>query len=599
MSELPRTGETFGRYRILGQLGRGGMGVVLRALQVDLHREVALKLLPADLADQDEFAQRFRREATLLASVDSPHIIAVYDHGELDGRLFIATQLIRGGDLGELLARSGPPPLVEGLEIVAQLASALADAHEAGVVHRDVKPGNVLLRREDAGWHAYLCDFGIAHAGDTGLTNAGVVVGTFGYLAPERCEGAPATAASDIYALGCLLVAVVTGTAPYAGSDFQVAQQHVSSAVPQWDPTFVGAEDLNRILAVSMAKRPEDRYSSARDLRHDVLSAARRIGQAQSRPSQAPALQATVLRPMQPPDKAAPDPQHTAAPSAPRRHSSTKLAAAAVAAVLAIMAMGAAGYAAFRPGHDDSRTAALTAPGSSPETPTSSSASPSAAARRQEARQPTAPIQTKTVVAAPEPAAFSRSDLPCSGEQYVVVLASVLDASSTFSAVEQVLEKFDNPDYVPRYAVASESCENLTRINNASSAAWIPYLGPFEDAASACQARVAVADTSTYIAQVSDQSTSKVFCACSFAGPELPDLSRAADQTPSHDHSFWVLELQSMLKKADYTPPEFEGGNYGPQTTEWVKDLQGDFGLPPTGTVDSDTWEAVKVSACD
>lgn len=605
MSQLPREGEVFGRYRILGRLGRGGMGVVLRALQVDLGREVALKLLPAELADEAEFSARFEREARILASVDSPHIITVYDHGEIDGRLFIATQLVRDGDLGQLLERSGPLPLTDSLDLVAQVAGALADAHDAGVVHRDVKPSNVLLRRIDDGWHAYLCDFGIAQSDATGLTHAGVVVGTFSYLAPERCEGAPATVASDIYALGCLLVAAVTGRAPYAGSDFQVAQQHVSAPVPRWDLDDP-AEALNAVVALAMAKRPEDRYASARDLRRDVLVVRRRLEGATTGAAPVPAPEETVLRA---PIAAAATGGAAAGGTAsgrttdpaPRRRRRVWWAAAAVALALTLAGGGAAALVAA--GHDDpaSGTSAASAPltRTSPTPSTTRSPTATRTPRASQAR-PSPPVveRTRTVQAQPTPSAFARADLSCESGQYVVVLASVLAPTSPFSAVEQVLTKFDNAPYPPKYALGSASCPNLTHVQDASSAAWVPYLGPFDDAGAACQARIDVADTSTYVARAGEGETSKILCSCALASPDLPALDARTDGTPSREHSFWVLELQSMLRRAGYATEAVAGGHYGPLTTQWVTDLQSAYGLPTTGDVDTDTWDALKGEVC-
>lgn len=595
MSELPRPGETLGRYRILGLLGRGGMGVVLRALQTDLNREVALKLLPTDLADNEEFAARFRREANTLASLDSPHIIAVYDHGELDGRLFIATQLVRGGDLGQLLATSGPPALSEGLEIVAQVASALAAAHEAGVIHRDVKPSNVLLRREEAGWHAYLCDFGIAQTGGSEFTNAGTVVGTFSYLAPERCEGAPASIASDIYALGCLLVAVVAGSAPYAGSDFQVARQHVSSPVPQWAPVFAGAAQLNQILARSMAKSPDDRYDSARALRSDLLVVARQVTSADRYESK-PVVPAETTQ-LRAPKSDAPSPAAPAdlSTTSPRGARTWRLAAVTAVAA-AIMASGLAAFVALRPSDHLSGATISRSPSTaiSPSPSRVPTPAPSGASQRRRLRQ--------TAASAPETSsirggAYGQVDLPCDS-RYVVVLASDLTLRSPFDAVEGALRRFDNPTFTPRYADAARSCSNLSHVEGASSAAWIPYLGPFDDAISACQARIEVADTTTYIAQLGASNTSKVLCACSFQDSDLPALSAAADAQPSREDSFWVVALQSMLTRAGFATQRIAGGHYGELTTSWVKSLQRSAGLLPTGAMDADTWSALKADAC-
>jgi serine/threonine protein kinase len=160
----PEPGDTFGRYRIVRELGRGGYGSVLEARQLDLDRAVALKVLSPVLADERQFRERFAREAAMLAHLDSPHVIQVYEHGEHDGHLFIATQLVNGGDLKQLLRDANGVSPATALDLAAQVASGLADAHDAGLIHRDIKPSNILVRRYDDGWFAYLCDFGIAGA---------------------------------------------------------------------------------------------------------------------------------------------------------------------------------------------------------------------------------------------------------------------------------------------------------------------------------------------------------------------------------------------------------------------------------------------------
>ena len=255
----PQVGSDFGGYRIDAEIGRGGMGVVYRAWQYHVGRPVALKVLPADVAGEPGYRERFAREAGALARLDSPHVIQIHDHGDVDGSLYLAMQLVDGPDLAAALA-SGPLPPRRALALVAQIASALGDAQAVGVVHRDVKPGNVLLRaraEHDDEPFAYLCDFGIARSvtETDGPTGADGIVGTPGFLAPERLNGAPASAASDVYALGCLLWTVLTGEQPYRGSQAQVLYAHLEAPVPQLVDDGARTVAVNALIADMMATR--------------------------------------------------------------------------------------------------------------------------------------------------------------------------------------------------------------------------------------------------------------------------------------------------------------------------------------------------------
>jgi hypothetical protein len=276
VSAGPDVDKPFGPYRITGELGRGGMGVVYAAVHDGLNRKVAIKVLAPELARQDSFRRRFEREANALASLYSPHIIDIYDHGELDGCLYIATPLVTGGSLSALLEEAGALPPEIALGVVAQVSSALADAHGAGIVHRDVKPSNVLLHRSaDGGLFAYLGDFGIATSQDQDRTRTEGVVGTLAYGAPELHRGEDASFATDIYSMGCLLLATLTGRAPYRGPDVEVALQHLHAPVPWYDGGGPAHQLINDVLQRAMAKRPEDRYASAGEMRADLLRAQR------------------------------------------------------------------------------------------------------------------------------------------------------------------------------------------------------------------------------------------------------------------------------------------------------------------------------------
>ncbi|HET9419623.1 MAG TPA: protein kinase [Nocardioides sp.] len=275
MAQLPRVGDHFGRYRIDDRIGQGGMGVVFGATDTSFDRRVALKVVSALLGDSPDFRRRFEREASLLARLSSPHVIDIYDYGVQDGCPYIATQFIGGGDLGHLLQSRGAMPPRLAAQVCAQVADALHDAHRAGVVHRDVKPSNVLLRDPDTlDLHAYLCDFGIARTEADGLTVPGSVTGTWSYLSPECGKGASGSPASDVYALGCLFWATLTGAPPFRGSDVEIAIAHQQAPVPQLAGADEFTRQVNLVLTRSLAKDPRHRYPDADRMRIDLLAAA-------------------------------------------------------------------------------------------------------------------------------------------------------------------------------------------------------------------------------------------------------------------------------------------------------------------------------------
>ena len=265
--------QMFGRYRLLSLLGRGGMGEVWRAIDTRKDREVALKVLGSWLNGDPDFAARFRREATLAARLNSPHIVPIHDYGEIDGQHYIEMALVEGTDFDALL-KNGPMPAARAVEIVAQAARALAVAHRAGLVHRDIKPSNILVYTEDEGDHVYLIDFGIARALDgTRLTSTGRGVGTPAYMAPERFVG-DGDERSDIYSLGCVLYQALSGEPPFtAPHDVAYAHlhRHVEPPLPSTRNAAAPAA-LDAVVARTLAKAPEDRYPAAGDL----AAAARR-----------------------------------------------------------------------------------------------------------------------------------------------------------------------------------------------------------------------------------------------------------------------------------------------------------------------------------
>ncbi|WP_082946872.1 serine/threonine-protein kinase PknH/PknJ [Mycobacterium sp. ACS4054] len=257
-------GTPFGRYRLVDLLGRGGMGEVWRAFDTVTERTVAIKVLPTHLADDNLFQQRFRREARAAAGLDEPHVVPIFDFGEIDGRLYVAMRLIQGRDLQDLLG-DGPFQPAYAVEIIEQIATALHAAHQIGLVHRDVKPSNILVTGDD---FAYLIDFGIARAaGETSLTSSSITVGTWAYMAPERFKGV-ADARSDIYALACVLYQSLTSKHPFPGESLeQLATAHMFEPPPLPSMVQQGVpQAMDDVITTGMAKDPDQRYQTAKDL---------------------------------------------------------------------------------------------------------------------------------------------------------------------------------------------------------------------------------------------------------------------------------------------------------------------------------------------
>ena len=257
-------GTPFGRYRLQQLIGRGGMGEVWRAYDTETERDVALKLLPAQFAHDEEFIGRFRREARVAAGLNNPNVVPIHHFGEIGGTLYVDMQVIAGRDLQALLA-AGPLPAGRAVRIVEQVASALRAAHAAGLVHRDVKPSNVLITADD---FAYLIDFGLARSSeDDGLTVTGHTVGTFAYMAPERYEGGQVDARTDVYSLACVLYQCLTGQRPFAGSGAQQMMAHLT--VPPPRPSDVMPQlgrGFDEVIARGMAKDVRARYQRIEEL---------------------------------------------------------------------------------------------------------------------------------------------------------------------------------------------------------------------------------------------------------------------------------------------------------------------------------------------
>jgi serine/threonine protein kinase len=290
-----RPSELIGRqvagYRIEREIGRGGMAVVYRAKDLRLDRTVALKLLAPELARNDTFRRRFTHESRAAAAIDHPHIVPVFEAGETDGVLYIAMRYVPGSDLRHLLDREGPLTPATALRVAAQIASALDAAHEHGLVHRDVKPGNILVARgtdSDHPEHAYLTDFGLTKKSLslTGFTTVGQFVGTLDYVAPEQISGKPVDARCDVYGFACVIYECLTGHPPFRrDEDMALLWAHQYDEPP---PLTEERPDLappvDAVFAGALAKSPDDRQDSCLGFVAD-LRAAMAGGPAAGRPA--------------------------------------------------------------------------------------------------------------------------------------------------------------------------------------------------------------------------------------------------------------------------------------------------------------------------
>jgi serine/threonine-protein kinase len=347
-----RIGTEFAGYRIESLLGRGGMGVVYRAEHIRLQRPVALKVLAHEVASEASFQQRFVRESQMAASLDHPNIIPVHDAGEVEGVLYLSMKLVDGSDLKDVIERNGALEPHKAVELLDQVASALDAAHENGLVHRDVKPQNILVARERDHERVYLSDFGLTkHSeAESGLTATGTFMGTIDYVAPEQIQSQPVDGRTDVYALGCVAYECLTGRVPYErDTDVAKIYAHLSDVPP---PISTLRPDLpaglDTVIATAMARQKEHRYGSCRAmvaaLRTQLAAAAPAPAVAPAAaPAWAPAPQpaataahATVAQ--APPPLPAPGWDY-AQPAAPRRSRAPILLA--VVAALALLAGGA------------------------------------------------------------------------------------------------------------------------------------------------------------------------------------------------------------------------------------------------------------------
>jgi len=266
-----------GRYRVIRKLGTGGMANVYLAEDQELGRRVAIKLLDERHAQDEQFVERFRREAESAAGLSHPNVVSIYDRGEAEGTYYIAMEYLEGKTLKELLVSRGPTPVRVAIDYTRQILSALEFAHRAGIVHRDIKPHNVVVAPDG---RLKVTDFGIARSGSSQMTEAGSIIGTAQYLSPEQAQGKPVHPSSDLYSVGVVIYEMLTGTVPFTGETaLEIAMKHLNT-VPEPPsakrPPGLGEvpHELDSVVLRALAKDPADRYQSAREMDADLARVA-------------------------------------------------------------------------------------------------------------------------------------------------------------------------------------------------------------------------------------------------------------------------------------------------------------------------------------
>lgn len=336
--EKLQPGQMLGPYRIINQIGQGGMATVYKAYQASMDRNVAIKVLPGQLAESREFTQRFQQEAHIIARLEHPHILPVFDYGESEGVTYLVMRYLDAGTLRDKMENGRPLPLDEIDRLFTQLADALGYAHSFGIVHRDLKPSNALI---DAQGNLFLTDFGIAkmlESASPRLTQTDAIMGTPAYISPEQAQAAKVDQRSDIYSLGIILYEMVTGRVPFiAETPLAVILKHVSDPLPP--PSTLKPdipEAIERVILKALAKHPEDRFATVGDF---LTAWKRALDETRTSPRAAPTAGADTGAERKP----APRPQRipaSAPKAAPKPQNWTGWAVGCLVGVCALFGIG-------------------------------------------------------------------------------------------------------------------------------------------------------------------------------------------------------------------------------------------------------------------
>ncbi|VVJ18581.1 Uncharacterised protein [Amycolatopsis camponoti] len=451
----------FGPYRVESLIARGGMGEVHRAYDTRHDRVVALKLLSADFAADHEFQERFRREAHAVARLREPHVIPIHAYGEIDGRLYLDMRLVDGDDLGTRLSAGGPLTPAEAVDVVGQVAQALAAAHAEGLVHRDVKPSNVLV---GATGFAYLVDFGIARAAGPGteLTATGGAVGTLDYMAPERFTDAPVDHRIDVYSLACVLHQCLTGSKPFpASTAASLIGAHLHQPPPRPSTLRPGLPAaFDAVIARGMAKNPAERFGGVTELA-DAARAA--LGGTSPIPAAAPPTRpATRVEPAVSPPRASKAPW-------------------VVAGVALLALLGVVGwFAVLQPS-----TRAQPAATSAPPTSSAPAAPPSSPVPVTTTRVSVRTSVATSVASGADLGLATAMSTPACDGSYVVVLGSAITPARYRADVQRLLDAHPGARYLH---TPTTGCGSLRQQVNGADV-YAVFDGPFTAKESACARR--------------------------------------------------------------------------------------------------------------
>ncbi|MEI2671833.1 MAG: serine/threonine-protein kinase [Marmoricola sp.] len=482
-----------------------------------------------------------------------------------------------------------------------------------GVVHRDIKPGNILVERTPDMVRAYLCDFGIARLDNESHTQTGFVIGSYGYMSPEQCRGESATEASDLYALGCVLVACLVGRAPYPGTDIEVATQHLTAPAPYWEGTDPVTTVLNQTVAKLMAKELRDRYPNAQAVKAALIN-ARRVVQgsiaSQADPTQLgatvvrPQVSNTVVRPNPPalpPMSPSPmgsvgvtqvrssipshDPQPASfGPTPPKAKTNTPIIVIGAAFALLLIVVTATVIIVVN--KNDDNTSSTTTPVTTKTTPTQEPTPPATSSATRAGDIPENPLGLSADYA----------NLPCDG-QYIVMLGTTGLPYEYRTKLPDSIKGVNGAKYLR----ASESCAAFKiTTGQHGDPVYNTYSGPYADLDSACQALHSMSEQqdTAWVRQVAEGAPDRLLCMCNASTDSLPIVDPAYGAATPSDMKY-VSDMQYVLYKLGFNPERRLSGRHSRETEGLLMDYQSNAGLVPDGILGVETWRSLQADWCD